>query len=113
MRTVALYEMLFGLLTLIGGIIGYVNAGSTVSLIAGGAAGIALIFSGLTMQKGSRKGLVIALVITLLLLGRFGMVFFFQDGKFMPAGLISILSIISLLLLLLVLVQPKERKRIF
>jgi uncharacterized membrane protein (UPF0136 family) len=113
MRTVALYEMLFGLLTMVGGVIGYVDAGSTVSLVAGLAAGLALLFSGFTMQKGSRTGLFIALIITVTLLGQFGVKFFFDNAKFMPAGLMSILSIISLLLLLLLLVQPKERKRIF
>ncbi len=113
MRTVALYEMLFGLLTIIGGIIGYATAGSVISLVAGIAAGLALLFSGFTMQKGSRTGLYIALVVTLVLLGHFGRNFFFGDAAFMPAGLMSVLGIISLLLLVLLLVQPKERKRIF
>lgn len=114
MRTVALYEMLFGLITVVGGVIGFVTADSMESLIAGGAAGLALLFTGFTMQKGSRTGMYIALVISLLLLGQFGRKFFFIDGTpFMPAGLMSIMSIISLILIVLVLVQPKERKRIF
>ena len=36
-----------------------------------------------------------------------------DEGKFMPAGLMLILSAISVLLVILVLVQPKERKRDF
>lgn len=114
MRTVALYEMLFGLLTAVGGVIGYVTADSIESLIAGLAAGLALLFTGFTMQKGSRTALYIALVISLILLGQFGRKFFFVDNTpFMPAGLMSILSIISLILIVLMLVQPQERKRIF
>ena len=114
MRSVALYEMLFALLTIVGGIIGFVTADSLVSLIAGGAAGLALLFAAFSMQKGSRTGMYIVLLITLLLLGNFGYKLFFVEGtKFMPAGLMTILSIISLLLLLLLFVQPKERKRIF
>ena len=113
MRTVALYEMLFGLLTLAGGLIGYFTADSWESLVAGLVAGVVLIGAALKMQKGSRIGLYVALVATLLLLGNFGYKFFFQGAEFMPAGLMSILSIISLLLLLLILVQPAERKRIF
>lgn len=113
MRTVALYQMLFGLLTIVGGIIGFASAGSTVSLIAGVAAGIALLFSGLTIQKGSRRGLFIALGIAIILLFQFGVKFFMENAPFMPAGLMSILSIISLLLIIIILVQPKERKRIF
>lgn len=114
MRTVALYEMLFGLLTLVGGIIGYSSAGSWVSLAAGGVAGIILIFGALKMQKGARSGLYVCLIVTLALLGNFGYKFFFTpDAKFMPAGMMTILAGISLILLLLILVQPKERKRIF
>lgn len=113
MRTVALYEMLFGILTLVGGIYGYAAASSTISLITGVAAGLILITAGFTMQKGSRRGLFGCLVVTLILMAFFGRQFFFTDGAFMPAGLMSILSIISLLLLVLLLLQPTERKRIF
>jgi uncharacterized membrane protein (UPF0136 family) len=114
MRTAALYEMLFGLLTLVGGIIGYTTAGSLVSLVAGGLAGIILIFAALSMQKGSRTGLYVTLVVTLALLGNFGYkILFDPTARFMPAGLMTILAAISLIILLLVLVQPKERKRIF
>jgi len=115
MRTVALYEMLFGLLTIAGGVIGFVTADSTASLIAGVLCGIALLVSGLAMQRGSRPGLFAALVISVALLVNFGRGYIAGDTTpaFMPAGLMSILAIISLLLLLLLLVQPKERKRIF
>jgi uncharacterized membrane protein (UPF0136 family) len=113
MRTVALYEMLFGMLTLVGGIIGYVTASSVPSLVAGIVAGMILILAALKLQKGAMSGLYTCLIVTLLLLGEFGRKFFFLDAKFMPAGLMSILAIISLLLLVILLVQPKERKRIF
>jgi uncharacterized membrane protein (UPF0136 family) len=114
MRTAALYEMLFGLLTLVGGIIGFTSAGSWISLASGGVAGIILIVAAFSMQKGSRTGLYVTLVVTLALLGNFGYKFFLDPtARFMPAGLMSILSGISLIVLLIVLVQPKERKRIF
>lgn len=112
MRTVALYQMLFGLLTIVGGIMGFV-AGSTVSLIAGGIAGIILIFIGLRLQKGWRPGLYVALVVALALAANFGRGYLSGEGKFMPGGLMLILSAISILLVILILVQPKERKRDF
>lgn len=112
MRTVALYQMIFGLITLVGGIIGFV-AGSSVSLIAGGIAGFILIFTGLRLQKGWRPGLYVALIVALVLAGNFGRSYFVGEGKFMPGGLMIILSAISVLLVILVLVQPKERKREF
>lgn len=113
MRSVALYEMLFALLTIVGGIIGFVAAESYVSLVAGAIAGLILFFAALSMQKGSRRAMFIILFVTLVLLGYFGYSFFAGPGKFMPAGLMSILSFISLILLLILFVQPKERKRIF
>ncbi len=114
MRTVALYEMLFGLLTIIGGIVGYVAADSLVSLIAGPIAGLILVFAGLRMQKGSKSGLYTALIITILLLGQFGSIYFFgENATFMWSGLMSVLAILSLLLLILLLLQPTERKRDF
>ena len=113
MRTVALYQMLFGLVTLVGGIIGYVQADSMVSLIAGGVAGIILIFIGLRLQKGWRPGLYVALVVALALIIHFGRTYLTEGGSFMPAGLMSILALLSILFIVVVLVQPKERKREF
>jgi uncharacterized membrane protein (UPF0136 family) len=113
MRTVALYEMLFGMLTMAGGVIGYFTAGSWISLVTGLIAGMILVGAALKMQKGGRSGLYTDLVMTLLLLGWFGYQIVAGTGRFMPAGLMSILSIISLLLLIIILVQPAERKRIF
>jgi uncharacterized membrane protein (UPF0136 family) len=106
--------MLFGLLTLVGGIMGFASAGSWISLVSGGLSGIILIFAGLSMQKGSRTGLYTALVVTLALLGNFGYkLFFLPNTPFMPAGIMTILAGLSLIFLFIVLVQPKERKRIF
>lgn len=113
MRTAALYEMLFGLLTLIGGIIGLAMAGSVVSLAAGVPAGLALMVAGLQMQKGKRRGVMMALVVTLLLLGYFGYTLFFAAATFFPNGVMAVLSAISLLALGIVMVQPKKRERVF
>ena len=113
MRTVALYQMLFGLVTLVGGIIGFVTVDSIISLVSGGVAGIALIITGLRIQKGWRPGLYVGIVIALALIGHFGKNFFLDDAAFMPAGLMSILAMISVVFIGLILVQPKERKREF
>src|SRR5438132_14340084 len=113
MRTVALYEMLFGIVTMVGGVIGYTAAGSWISLVTGLIAGMILIGAALKMQRGSRRAVFTELVITLALLTWSCIRFLSIERRFFPAGLISILSIISLLLLFIVLVQPAERKRIF
>jgi uncharacterized membrane protein (UPF0136 family) len=114
MRTVALYEMLFGVVTLVGGIIGYLAAGSWISLVAGLVAGLILITAALSLQKGSRSALWVEMIVSLALLGQFGRQYFTGDTPpFFPAGVMSILAVLSVLLLVLILVQPKERKRIF
>lgn len=112
MRTIALYEMLFGILTIIGGIVGYTSTDLWQPLVAGIIAGVVLFSAALKMQKGARSGTVTALVVTLLLLA-YGVYRMMDDGAFMPGGLMIVLAGISLLLLLALLVQPKERKRIF
>lgn len=112
MRTIALYEMLFGILTIIGGIVGYSTTGLIEPLIAGIAAGVVLVGAALKMQKGARSGVFTALIVTLLLLG-YAIMRLLDDGTFMPGGVMVILAGLSLLLLLALLVQPKERKRIF
>ncbi|MBC8146066.1 MAG: TMEM14 family protein [bacterium] len=112
MRTVALYEMLFGLLTIVGGIFGYTETAMWEPLIAGIAGGALLIGGALKMQKGGRSGLFTNLIVTVLLLA-YAIMRFIADGVFLPGGLMIIVAGISLLLLLLLLVQPKERKRIF
>ncbi len=61
----------YGLIALIGGLIGYLKAGSVASLIAGGASGVLLIVAGLLMGSKPRAGLVLGLVVSLALLGRF------------------------------------------
>lgn len=113
MRTVALYEMLFGITTLTLGVLGFVETESMISLVVGAIAGIILLFAGLKMQKGSRSSLYTALIVTLGLLGNFGMHLFFKGAAFYPAGVMTTLSLLSLILIILILVQPTERKRIF
>lgn len=112
MRTIALYEMLFGILTIIGGIVGYTSTGYWEPLVAGLVAGVILISGALQMQKGARSGIFTTLFVTLLLLA-YAIYRMIIDGTFMPGGVMIIVSAISLLLLIALLVQPKERKRIF
>jgi uncharacterized membrane protein (UPF0136 family) len=111
MRTVALYEMLYGLIMLALAIAGAV-AGSMISLAIGGPAGLILIVGGLMMQTGKKPALWVCLVVTLALLGRFGYQII-QEFAIYPDGIISFLSLISLVLLVLMLLQPAERKRIY
>jgi uncharacterized membrane protein (UPF0136 family) len=82
LRVAAILIAVYGLVALIGGTIGFVKAGSVASLIAGGGSGVILLVSAaLVMKKpdgadaglprNARVGLIIALVVSLLLIGRF------------------------------------------
>ena len=92
-----IYFIIFGLLTIIGGVIGYVKAGSAASIIAGAISGIALIVAAFLLPGNVAVGLIIAGVVSIALAGRF-IPAFMATGKVMPAGLMSILSVIGVVM---------------
>jgi uncharacterized membrane protein (UPF0136 family) len=61
----------YGILSLTGGVIGFVKAGSRASLIAGGASGVLLIGSALLAASQPVAGLVIAGIVSAALIARF------------------------------------------
>jgi uncharacterized membrane protein (UPF0136 family) len=91
-----IYFIIFGLLTIVGGVIGYVKAGSTASIIAGSISGIALIVAAFLIPGNVVLALIIAGVVSVALAGRF-IPAFMQTGKVMPAGLMSALSVIGVI----------------
>jgi uncharacterized membrane protein (UPF0136 family) len=91
-----IYFMIFGLLTIVGGVMGYVKAGSTASIIAGAISGIALIVAAYLLPGNVVVGLVIAALVSILLAGRF-IPAFMKTGKIMPAGLMAVLSVIGVI----------------
>lgn len=89
--------LVYGTLSIVGGIIGYKNAGSKVSLMSGVITGILLVIGALAQFQGQKWGLYLALFITLLLLIVFA-IRLTKTRKFMPAGLMVILGVVTLLL---------------
>jgi uncharacterized membrane protein (UPF0136 family) len=89
------YFLVYGALTIVGGLVGYLKAGSTISLISGGIAGALLIVAAFLLPSQFLAGIVIALLVSLLLAGRFVPIFF-TSGKVMPAGIMSLLSVIGI-----------------
>jgi uncharacterized membrane protein (UPF0136 family) len=90
-----IYFIIFGLLTIAGGIIGYVRAGSMASIIAGGISGVLLLVAGFFMPEYRAAALATALIVSLLLAGRF-VPAFLKTGAAMPAGMMSILSLLGI-----------------
>ena len=99
-----IYLFVFGALTIAGGVMGYVKKGSTDSLIAGGIAGILLLIAGALIPSKPQVGLILGLVISIALAGRF-VPMFLKTHSFMPAGMMSILSVIGIVMAILALVK--------
>ena len=91
-----IYFIIFGILTIVGGIVGYVKAGSMASIIAGSISGVLLLLAAWLLPEHQAAGLILALVVSLLLAGRF-IPSFFQTFKVMPAGLMSVLSVLGII----------------
>jgi uncharacterized membrane protein (UPF0136 family) len=97
MGAAKIYFIVFGILTIAGGVIGYVRAGSMPSIIAGSISGILLIVAAFLLPDHLVAGLVVGLVVSLLLAGQF-IPKFIRTGKAMPAGMMSILSVIGIIM---------------
>jgi uncharacterized membrane protein (UPF0136 family) len=94
-----IYFIVFGILTIAGGVLGYVKAGSTASIIAGSISGILLLVAAFLLPDRLAAGLAVGFIVSLLLAGRF-IPIFIRSGKIMPAGMMSILSLIGLVMAL-------------
>src|SRR5438270_9639905 len=95
MDAISIYFLIFGALTIVGGVIGYVKAGSLPSIIAGAITGVLLLVAGWIIPNHRTAGLVIALAVSVLLAAQF-VPKLLRTGKMMPAGLISVLSVIGI-----------------
>lgn len=87
---------IYGVLLAVGGLIGYFKAGSRPSLIAGLLSAVAAFGAlGLTIgqsQLGPPLGLLLAVVLFVL----FGYRYAVKTGKFMPSGLLAVISLVVL-----------------
>lgn len=98
-----IFFIIFGLLTIAGGVIGFVKAKSRASLIAGAVSGLLLLAAAMLMASRPLVGEIVGLVVSLLLAGRF-IPAFLKTKKPMPAGMIGVLSVIGVVLSLLLLI---------
>ena len=96
MEVAKIYFIVFGVLTIAGGIVGYVKAGSVASIIAGSITGILLLVAAFLLPEHRVIGLATAFIISLLLAAQF-VPKFIRTGRVMPAGMMSILSVIGLI----------------
>ncbi len=89
---------IYAVLLAVGGLIGFLKAGSKPSLIAGLASGalgaLAAVLVG-SSPVGAYLGLALAIAMGVLFGKRFA-----KGRKFMPAGLLAVLSVVMLILIL-------------
>ena len=96
MEAAKIYFVVFGALTIVGGVVGYVKAGSVASIIAGSIAGVLLLVAAFLLPEHRTAGLATAFVISLLLAAQF-IPKFLRTGRVMPAGMMSVLSAIGII----------------
>ena len=99
-----IYFIIFGLLTIVGGVIGYASKGSMASIVAGSISGILLLVGAFLLPDKAVAGLAIAGIVSILLAGRF-IPAFMRSGDFMPSGMMAILSAIGIVMAILAFVR--------
>lgn len=104
LEAIRFYLFAFGVLTIAGGIMGFVKAKSRASLIAGTVCGVLLLGAGYEVAARGTMGLVLGLVVSLALAARFGTTFR-KSRKVMPHGLMALLGIIGVVVTVLGLLE--------
>lgn len=99
MKYLTLLVCAFGLLVGMGGLIGFFMAGSIASLLAGSAFSFLLLMSGYLMQSNRKLGLISSTSLTLALAGFFSYRYLITE-KFMPSGMMALLSAIVFLVVI-------------
>jgi uncharacterized membrane protein (UPF0136 family) len=100
----------YGMLTLLGGIIGFVKAGSLLSLVTGTFSGMLLILSAVAMLKNYTLGSLFAILLSASI-GIFFCYRFALTQSMMPAGLMVLLSALVVTTLLISKGAPSCREK--
>ncbi|WP_414528485.1 TMEM14 family protein [Nodularia chucula] len=85
----------YGILAIIGGIIGYIQAQSQISLFSGVISGLLLLVAAYFQIQGQTWALIVAVLVTGILVIFFALRFA-KTRKFMPGGLMVILGMLVL-----------------
>lgn len=98
MKATGWVVLVYALLVFLGGIFGYVKAGSVPSLVMGVAFAVILSTSAFAMFNGKKAGFFTAAAAIIFLIAFF-IYRFALTAKFMPSGLMSLISLVVLVIL--------------
>jgi uncharacterized membrane protein (UPF0136 family) len=97
MQNTAIEVWVYGVLMMLGGVMGFVKVGSKASLISGIGMGLGLVVSGFGVWRGSEDSLIVAEVIAALLVVIFA-IRLAKTKRLMPAGMLAALSLAAVVL---------------
>lgn len=107
MKISGYFVLAYGLVVLMGGVIGYLIAESVASAIMGSIFGAILVTGGMGMTKKSVTAYFTSVIATAALLLFFSYRYYITQ-KMMPSGMMSLLSLVVLVTILTV----KDKKQI-
>ncbi|MDD5262327.1 MAG: TMEM14 family protein [Methylacidiphilales bacterium] len=99
-ETTQIYYFVFGVLAILGGIMGFAKKKSMASLVAGGISGVLLLVASSFLHTKLHAALILGLIVCVLLAGRF-VPNYIKNKAIMPAGLMSLLSVAGIAITLL------------
>jgi uncharacterized membrane protein (UPF0136 family) len=94
---------LYAILLALGGLIGYLKAGSRPSLIAGTLSALIAALALALSAGNSRWGVPLGLVLSISLFVLFGYRYAVKTRRFMPAGLLAVVSLVVLAVMFLIM----------
>lgn len=99
--------LVFTLLVVIGGVQGYM-AGSAASLIAAVVSGALLLYSRWLWGEKNLAGLIVGLVVSIALFGRFTSVAVKDGLNMWPGGVVIFSSVVTIIVLIAAFLQEKK-----
>ncbi len=94
---------IYALLLAVGGLIGYLKAGSRPSLIAGSLSAVAALAALALSISENKFGVPLGLLLSISLFILFGYRYAAKTRKFMPSGLLAVASLVVLAVMFLVM----------